>query len=279
MNFDYVLFHSPCSDGITGAFCAWLINKNATFVGLDVRNDFPVDLLTSLKGKRVIMIDIAFNRNIMIEIHRISSYFIVLDHHETNRENLKGLNFANFDMNKSGCMLAWQFFYPDTVMPDFIRYIGLRDLWKHKDIPDALYFTSGMPYTESFEEIYKYYIDSSLVTQTIKNGELLHNHMMNIVEQITSKAISCTWHGYDTKVVNCGCPFVSDVGDWILQRNPNSVVLLWTKQLGQPYTYSLRSNKTGPNVAELAKLYLNGGGHKSASGGKSNLGPDDILKN
>jgi len=225
------------------------------------------------------MIDIAFKRDIMLEIHKTASEFVVLDHHETNRDNLIGLDFAKFDMNKSGCMLAWEYFFHDKSMPDFITYIGLRDLWKHKDVPNALYFTTGMPYTESFDEMHRYMMDPKLVNDTIAKGKTQHEYTMHIVEQIASKAVDCVWAGHPTKVINCGWPFISDVGDWISQRNPECVVLLWSKQLGQPYSYSLRSNNTGgPNVAELAKLYLGGGGHRSASGGKSDLSPDELIK-
>jgi len=32
---------------------------------------------------------------------------VVLDHHQTAQKALEGLNFAHFDMTKSGAVLAW----------------------------------------------------------------------------------------------------------------------------------------------------------------------------
>lgn len=276
--FDYVIFHKPCSDGVTGAFCAWLSYKDSTFVGLEPRNPFPNELIEKLAGKSVILIDIAFSREIILNIYNVASKLVVLDHHETNRDNLANLDFAHFDMNKSGCMLAWEYFFPNEQMPDFIRYIGLRDIWKHKNVENALYFTCGMEYTESFDELYKYYTTPSLVSKTIKKGSIQYKYMQQVAQDIASKAVDIIWLGYPTKVVNCGWPFTSDVGDLLSQKNPDNVILLWSKQYGKPYSYSLRSNKElGPNVAEIAKLY-GGGGHKAASGFSSDLDPDSLIK-
>jgi len=214
----------------------------------------------------------------MIELNDIASHFVILDHHETSREALINLDFATFDMNKSGCVMVWDFFFPNDNIPDFLRYIGLRDIWKHKDVPDALYFTTAFPGIQTFEEYNKYYIDSNLVSETVKNGSIQHDYMMGIVKQVSSRPYSCVWHNHPTKVVNIGYPLSSNVGDWLSTIDPDCVVLLWTKQIGEPYIYSLRSNsENGPNVSTIAKIY-GGGGHIHASGFKSDLSPDELVK-
>ena len=158
-----------------------------------------------------------------------------------------------------------------------MKFIALRDLWQHKGNPDALYFTTAFSGTQTFESYNNYYTDRFLVAETIKKGQAQYEYMMQIVGQISSKAYDCTWNGYPTKVVNIGYPLSSDCGDWLSERSPDCVVLLWTKQIGAEYIYSLRSNNPkGPNVATIAKLY-GGGGHAHASGFKSELTPDELI--
>jgi oligoribonuclease NrnB/cAMP/cGMP phosphodiesterase (DHH superfamily) len=53
---------------------------------------------------------------------------VVLDHHKTAEKDLKDLSFAKFDMNKSGAMMAWEYFHPEKEVPLMIRYIQDRDL-------------------------------------------------------------------------------------------------------------------------------------------------------
>ena len=56
----------------------------------------------------------------------------VLDHHKTAEEELRGLPYAKFDMNKSGAMLAWEHFFPNGKPPRLVEYVQDRDLWKYE---------------------------------------------------------------------------------------------------------------------------------------------------
>ena len=277
-NFEYVLTHSPCSDGFASAFIAWLHHPNSKFVGLDPRNGFPDELMEQLHGKSVIMMDIAFPRETILKLSAITTKLQILDHHKTNMDALSDLPFATFDMSRSGCGLAWQYYFPGEPMPDFLRYIELRDLWLHKDNPDALYFTSAFPNTETFEAYNQYYTNPALVAETIAKGRVQHEYIQQVTAQLASTAVDCVWQGVPMKVVNIGYPFASDVGDYLSQRHPECAIALWTKQFGQPYNYSLRSNNPkGPNVGKLAQ-WANGGGHNFSAGFKADLNPEQLFK-
>jgi len=56
--------------------------------------------------------------------------FLVLDHHETAQKELSGLEFAHFDMERSGATLAWDHWHPGESPPGLIRYVEDRDLWR-----------------------------------------------------------------------------------------------------------------------------------------------------
>lgn len=267
--FDVVIYHSPCSDGFGGAYVAWLHNRDSLFIGLDPRDGFPRNKMSFLDNKRVIVIDIAFSTDVMIEMFNRSDFLIVLDHHETNKNVLQKLSFTKFDMNKSGCVLAWEYFYPELKTPLFLEYICLRDLWKHKDNEDALYFTTEFYSSAKFEfEDYNRFLDNpSLIEETISKGKERHETFMETVKQISETASDGIFETYPAKILNVGYPYVSDVGDYLSTKNPECAILFWKKS-NDEYIYSLRSHsESGPNVAEIAKKF-GGGGHIHAAGFK-----------
>ena len=193
-----------------------------------------------------------------------TSHFHVIDHHETNERNLRDLSFAYFAMNQSACQLAWKYFFGSiTPIPLFIDYIGLRDIWKHKENPNALYFNTAFDITEDFLAIFQqYYNDPPLTQKTIDEGRVKHQTWMLEIKKIANTAtIVDNWHGYKTFVVKTGYPYTSDVGDYLLQDNPGCIVVCW----GEGYRYSLRSRDGQPNVSKIAEKY-GGGGHNSSAG-------------
>lgn len=275
-DFDVVFYHSPCADGYTCRFIAELKNPAALFIGLDVRKPFPVEQFDSMKGKRVIMMDIAFDEQTMLRINNIASFFVVIDHHETNQKVLGDLSFAQFDMTKAACHMVWEYFNAGIEMPVFIEYIGLRDIWKHKENKNALYFTNGFSCPEyDFKYFCKYYSNNDgNVMKTIEQGKLLHEYQQHIVEQICKAAIH---HEDKYIIVNSHFPFISDIGDYLRERYPSRLVIIWNKKFGDPmYRYSVRSAVDGPNSAKFAEQF-GGGGHAGAAGFGSEKSPEQLL--
>jgi uncharacterized protein len=60
----------------------------------------------------------------------------VLDHHITAAQELEGLLRNDgivdgvFDMEKSGCLLTWEWFFKDRQPPQALLAVNDRDLWK-----------------------------------------------------------------------------------------------------------------------------------------------------
>lgn len=276
--FDVVFYHAPCADGFTCRFIVEMQNPNACFIGLDTRSPFPKEHLQTVTGKRVIMMDIAFDTDTMLSIDERAAHFVVIDHHETNMKHLGELSFAHFDMRKAGCHLVWQYFNPGKEMPAFIDYIGLRDIWKHKDNQHALYFTSGFVCPDyDFGLFSKYYYNSNgEVISTMEKGKILYDFQQQTVREICKSAVK-----HPTKnmiIVNTHYPFISDVGDCLRTQNPQYIILMWSKKYSDSaYRYALRSADSGPNVATFAEAF-GGGGHAHAAGFGSTKSPDELFK-
>lgn len=282
--FDYVIYHYPCYDGMGGAFVAFLKNKDIIMKGIEAGSILPSNYIEEMNNKRVIIIDISFKKNEIIALNKVCSKLVILDHHKTNEDELKNLDFALFDMNKSGCEMAWEYFFGQESIPDFLHYIGLRDLWRHKTNENALYFTIELK-DQSLDLntylIYYYNLNSN-VDEAIKNGKKKFDAMMDRVKEIShNMIIKEQWEGCKTYAIDIRKDYllISEVGDYLSNIYKNAIILIYSSDVsGNKFKYSLRSNNEyGPDVSVIAKRY-DGGGHKNASGFYSLKSIDELIK-
>jgi hypothetical protein len=66
-------------------------------------------------GLDVAIVDFSYKRPVMIELARKAKSILVLDHHKTAEAELiepcPGIE-VHFDMNRSGAVMAWEYFHP-----------------------------------------------------------------------------------------------------------------------------------------------------------------------
>lgn len=128
------IYHRRCWDG---SVAAWIVKKAAPhieFIAANYGEDPPP--LSELMGKHVVIVDFSYPRDVLEMIASETLSLMVLDHHETAQEDLKGLPFAKFDMEQSGAALAWETFFPRKQMPLLVRYVQDYDLWRF-DLPHS----------------------------------------------------------------------------------------------------------------------------------------------
>ena len=102
-----------------------------------------MELIGDVKGKNVIIVDFSYPRDVLIKMAEDADSIIVLDHHKTAEENLKGLDFCIFDMTRSGAVMAWEHFHGKGNTPLLFQYIQDRDLWQWK-LPQSKEFSAGL---------------------------------------------------------------------------------------------------------------------------------------
>jgi len=116
---DLVIFHGPsCMDGFASWWVAQHYLKN--IIGKEVIGvpkaieKTPLDENLYI-GKNVLMVDILTKdyKDILAKAKNL----IILDHHKTSKEILESdpnyLNYAYFNMEKSGVGLAWEYFFEE----------------------------------------------------------------------------------------------------------------------------------------------------------------------
>ena len=305
-----VIYHNSCADGFGAAFAAWLkLGDDAEYVPMQYGKD-DVFKIPPWTARDVYILDFSLPRDYMDKIFSEAKRVVWLDHHKTAfemwcgeipeegswREDtnfMRGQHVIVLDNNKSGAMLAWEYFHPGTEVPILIRHIDDYDRWIFalkgtREINKALW--SYAPWSfEQWKEIidddhYDHY--GSMWTE---GAAILRAHNQNVQSVVKSGARKCSiipaiinssdsykapwvwWHdeehgdtcGANGLAANCPPHLTSDVGHELANQS-GTFGLLWFIDEGNVCRCSLRSNGDY-DVSAIAKAF-GGGGHRNAAG-------------
>jgi hypothetical protein len=126
-----VIYHHNCIDGFTAAWCAWKVyGDSATYIPAQYNEPAP-----DVTGDDVLIVDFSYARSTLLAMRESAKSLRVLDHHKTAEEDLRGLDFCLFDMNRSGAGIAWDELKTGE-RPPLVAYVEDRDLWRFA-LPDS----------------------------------------------------------------------------------------------------------------------------------------------
>lgn len=148
-----VVYHDACTDGFGAAFAAWLkLGEEAQYLPVSYGNDCYIEMLgyaeNGIIGREVYVLDFSFPKEDMKHLFANANRVVWLDHHVSSREiavvlceydSLEMKDYARLeheelnwrivhDNNKSGALLAWEFFHPGTEVPMLIQHIDVQTL-------------------------------------------------------------------------------------------------------------------------------------------------------
>lgn len=285
------IYHGNCADGF-GA--AWAVRKSipACEFHAGVYQQDPPDVT----GKYVILVDFSYPLEVLLKMLDDAYGVLIIDHHKSAMENLKGAPsycvvdmsewsgrvcfgrykenlmlddvenagrtiYTYFDMNRSGAMMAWNFFHPDKAAPKLIEHIQDRDLWRFKlsDTKEIQSAVFSYPYEfDVWDELME-----SPVSRLAQEGEsILRKHMKDVRELIGSAAGRMDVAGHNVPALNAPYFYSSEAGNIMSEGEPFAACYWFTPR---GVTFSLRSRSGGRDVSEIAKQY-GGGGHANAAG-------------
>jgi len=253
-----VLFHENCTDGSGAALAAFLkFRENAIYIPVNYNKPLP----EIESGSNIFILDFSYPKETLISLNDRSNSLIVLDHHKTAMDQLSGLPFAQFDMDKSGAMLAWEYFHKDQQPPELIKIIQDRDLWKFK-IEDTRKVTSVLKGIKDFREYEKHLHDTS---ELLTEAPYLMKYESAVVDSFVSKAVVGEWDGALCAVVNVTGLF-SEVGEKLYTDYAIDFAAMYFVTSEGHMVFSLRSNSFDVSNHAVKHKTINGGGHKFASG-------------
>ncbi|MDI2076994.1 oligoribonuclease NrnB/cAMP/cGMP phosphodiesterase (DHH superfamily) [Bradyrhizobium japonicum] len=256
---DLCIYHGACDDGFGAAFALWKRDGAGPDYLPGVYGEAPPDVT----GLDVAIVDFSYKRPVMIELAAKARSILVLDHHKTAQAELDGLSAecpnveVHFDMERSGAVMAWEYFHPGEPVPLLFHYLQDRDLWR-KQLPGVDSLTMAL---RSYPQ--KFNVWDQLEVQTlITEGEAIHRYYRTLIDSAKKHHFMREIGGYTVPVVNGSLFMSSEVAGELAEGHPFAAMYAETEK---GVIWSLRSRNDGVDVSEVAKRY-GGGGHKNAAG-------------
>lgn len=264
-----VAYHgNNCPDGKGARYAAESSGIIARFFAIDYEDSIP----EFTHGKDMALLDWSPKRPEALPWMTRLKSLIILDHHETTRQELCGVPNAVLDMEKSGAVLAWEYFHPDEPVPPLLLHIQDYDLGR-RVLPGTLEINEVMQITgDSFAEMD--WLAKRDIADVIAEGSVLLKSKQALFDRMVRSAhVFVTVKDTKILVVNCSQILRSDFGLYLSTTHPDcDLFLLYEERPGEHrIKFSLRTERQNLPVNVLAnKIHKGGGGHPMAAGGTWN---------
>jgi len=287
-----VIYHANCVDGFTAAWAAWkkFGDEDTEYVPA-LYGQPPPDVA----GREVLIVDFSYPRDVLLAMApmiagdipplnvlisagadpKIAAAIVdptllrakslrVLDHHASAQKDLEGLDFCEFDMNRSGAGMTWDAIQSEG-RPWLVNYVEDRDLWRFK-LPNSKEVNAaiGMIPRESFEDFDRYFRDFT-AGEFADRGHYILAAQDQYVEKVCQEARKIEFDGSQISIVNCSYVHMSEIVGKLAEQSPHGWAIGWLQRADGKFALSLRSRGNGPDVSRIAKIF-GGGGHKGAAG-------------
>jgi len=255
------IYHKNCADGFGAALAVKVycdeLKVDCDFLAAQYGDDVP-----DVSGKDVFIVDFSYHRDTLIALKEQANSLTVIDHHKSAMEDLQGLDYCVFDLDRSGAVLTWQTLFPNKPLPRLLAYIQDRDLWQWQ-LPDSKAVSAALLTLNKTFELWLPYLEDSSVNELIIKGNAIVDYQNQQLARTPKgdKVPMAEIAGYTVPCVNC-THLISEMGEILAQGHPFAA--LYFDRLDKRI-FSLRSAKDGIDVAEIAQKY-GGGGHFHAAG-------------
>lgn len=283
---DIVIYHDKCMDGFTAAWAIW---KHWGDSPEYLPRNYGMEPNIDATNKHVLIVDFSFPKDVLdgLVADGVASSIVILDHHKTAEEDLasfrcvgcEDLTLSNvklalaeygpiisqFDMDRSGAGLAWDFAHDPQDRPPLVNLVEDRDLWRF-DLGDASKFlhlalTSGDTTFARWDDV------DRDIDVFIARGQAIAAYRDSLVDEIVERAACVVIGGEYGIGVDCPYGLASAVGHRLLDEWPDARFAAAIVRGDQTLSYSLRSRDDRADVSALAKMF-GGGGHRNAAGFK-----------
>lgn len=273
---DLCLYHADCDDGFAAAYAVRArFGDDVRFVPAQYGCPPP-----DVAGLDVLIVDFSYPADVLREMGETAHRIVVLDHHKTAQAALAAFpsidiadraavaradpgTFVHFDMEKSGCRLAWEYCFGHEgmrLMPAWMGHIEDRDLWRF-DLTGTREVSATLRSHPRDFNTWDCFSRDRLVAE----GRPIVRYIERIVDNIAKTAWEEEIGGHRVPVAACSYDFVSEVGHRLLQLHPDAPFAAGVVLSYGARRYSLRSDDSRTDVAEIARAF-GGGGHRNAAG-------------
>ncbi len=262
-----IIYHAECRDGFGAAYAAWKkFGDTASYLPWREHETPPEGLI----NKTIYVVDFSFRQPALQQLVDTNQSVVIIDHHQTAEADVRAYPQNIFDNNHSGAVLAWQYFHPDTEMPELLRYVEDHDLWRFALPENREYNVALGQYDMTFaawDALITHLAESEANrVNFIAKGALIAKFEDKLVETIMRTRERILFEGHEVWAINAERIYRSILGNQLAELNETTEGL----PLGIVYYHSnggvnisLRS-KGDVDVATIAEKY-GGGGHMHAA--------------
>jgi oligoribonuclease NrnB/cAMP/cGMP phosphodiesterase (DHH superfamily) len=286
---DVCIYHNPCADGFTAA---WAVHTRWPDVEF-VPGAYQAGSMPDVAGKHVLIVDFSYKADVLRQMAEVAASITVLDHHESAERELlplleEGIIAGEFDMTRSGAMMAWNYCFPadqrnpfDTVssygyVPFLVQYVQDRDLWtwalEDSRAVSAYIQMQGLDF-KSWTRLARDLEDQTRYESIVEIGTaLVDKEKRDIAGALKASKRRMRIAGHDVPVANVPYIMASEAGNILCKGEPFAALYFDTAD-GQR-SFSLRSDKDDPEAVNVSLIaaQFGGGGHKNASGFRAPMG-------
>lgn len=286
---DICIFHDNCDDGFASA---WIVNQkwnDVDFRPCNYGQPAPAD---DIDGKHVLVADFSFPPLIVEQLAERATSLLILDHHKTAKADLEGLHavvrptwenvsrcfarmtgtwrekvLAEFDMDRSGARMTWDFCFPGETPPSLVLAVEDRDLWKFErpDTKQVSMYLRSLPRDFSdWSAAASLYSDDP--ERFLSTADAIKRFYDLRVKEMAESATVRRFADHDgVPVAYVPYAFISDVCHDLLAMHPDAPFAVAVVEANGGTTCSMRSADGRLDVSEIAKKH-GGGGHRNAAG-------------
>lgn len=290
---DLCIHHGSCADGFTAAWVVWSLFGDD---GVQYRSAHYGQEPPDVAGKNVLIVDFSYKRPVLDAMAQVAKSIVVLDHHKTALEELAPFRvevcgnakftandvdnmlqdmaelgrpavLAEFDMDRSGAQMAWDFYHSKHDRPRLVEYVADRDLWQHK-LPGTKAMAA---FVSSHEQTLTNWTwlaqmlgsDIGIAKACDEGSAILRKQNQDIDSMLAICTREMVIGGVKVPVANLPYTMASDAAGRLALEAPFAATYF---DLPNGRVFSLRSRGDGgADVSQVAKAY-GGGGHKNAAG-------------
>ncbi len=267
-----IIYHFPCPDGFGAAVVARRkFGADAEYLTGNYGKPFQADFNPE---DEVYIVDYSLPRQQLLDIKSRVSKLVVLDHHDTAKENLDGIPDCIFDNSRSGIRLAWDYFFPNEDVPNWVQWVEDKDLWTYKLEPTRA-FSCGLATLPFDFEVWGKLFDDSFSKELLDKGRVLLSYQDALVQRMADKPIVTSFKKFVIHAVP-GNILQSEIGEYLNEKHSNDVAMIYYYEPHDgKFRCSFRSKHGSDINTRIITEYYSGGGHKNASG--CSMLPEDFF--
>jgi hypothetical protein len=193
-----------------------------------------------------------------------------------DKENLAGAEYAKFDMTKSGALMSWEYFFPNTDPPLACLFVHDYDLHEWKYTNHTAAFEAWLRYDkvgQDWDRWYKLCNNREYLDEALLKGSVVVDLNESIIQSFINTPNNIVFNSFFSdeacRKINYaifnGMHFLrNEISTTLYEKHDIDMVIGWSVR-GKEVIFSVRSPDAERYSAKRFAEHYGGGGHPKAA--------------